>query len=75
MNKKDLDKFFTERGWHVKANSKAYYKEGVEGLRYKVGKLVLRKERRLENGTWYRLRSAYISALSINAEGKLSGMK
>ena len=75
MTRQDLYAFFTRSGWTMKPNSTAYYKGSAPDLRYKVNKLVLRKERRLTDGTWHRVRSGYIAKLSISVNGKLDGMQ
>jgi len=74
MTREQLHQFFKTNGWFMKPNSLAYYKDGHPTLRYKVNKLVLRKEVRLATGEWARIKSAYISQLEI-VNDKLAGMK
>jgi hypothetical protein len=42
--------------------------------RYKVQGISLRKERRLSDGTWMRVKSGYLRDISITPEGVLRGM-
>lgn len=74
MTRIELHEFFIDRGWANKANGRIYYKEGHADLRYKINRLVLRKERRTSLRQWVRVASGYISKLSVNGEGKLSGL-
>ena len=56
-------------------SSELYTKPGAEGWRYRLARLVMRREHRLSNGEWIRVRSGYYKDLSINEDGKISGMK
>ena len=59
----------------MKPNSTAYYHDAHPTTRYKVNKLVLRKERKGSvTGDWFRVSSGYINHISVNAVGKLEGM-
>jgi hypothetical protein len=74
MTKPELHQFFIRNGWAMKPNSVSYYRPDRPAVRYKVGKLTLRKERQISSGEWYRVQSGYISKLTLNGEGKLVGM-
>lgn len=75
MRLDDLHQFFRNAGWYMKPNSSAYYSDKSPTLRYKITKLVVRKERLLGSAGWHRLSSANIKQLKVNDQGKLQGFK
>lgn len=75
MTRSEIITWLSSRGYRqIRPNSSSYYKDGVPDTRYTLGSLVLRKEGRTENTTWFRLRSAYISQLTVNEKNQLIGM-
>jgi hypothetical protein len=75
MTLNELHQFFQSKGWKMKPNSTAYYHPQVSGTRYKINKLVVRKERSSLYNGWTRIASAYISQIEISPEGKMTGFK
>lgn len=73
MNTQQLHDFFTDNGWSPNRWG-AYHKPSLPGVRYKIKKLVLRKERQLSDGGWFRVSSGYLAHLELTPEGKLKGL-
>jgi len=70
MTKDELHAFMLSKGFRLKApHFSCYHHPAFPSIRYKVKKLVLRKERN-RAGNWVPAWSSYISALEIH-EGKL----
>lgn len=75
MTRDELHAYFMSHGFTQKSNSAAYYSLANPTRRYKPNKLVLRYEAQYPDGTWFRLRSGYISQIKIGDDDKLTGLR
>jgi hypothetical protein len=73
MTTEQLHAFFIGHGY-IPNRWGAYQKPLLPGVRYKIKKLVLRKERQLSDGGWFRVSSGYLAHLELTPDGKLKGL-
>lgn len=75
MTRDQIIQHLTQRGYTVSPRSNELYtKPGVTGWRYRLGRLVMRREHKLSTGEWVRARSGYYRHLGLNADGKITGL-
>jgi hypothetical protein len=73
MTHDQLHTFFISKGWDQ--DRWGNYHGLDPSIRYRIRKLVLRKEKKTSWGEWMRLSSGYIGSLELTPEGKIRGMK
>ena len=71
MTRQEFEAWATARGWAK--DQWGHYHKGDR--RFKLSKVTVRLEAKAGSAGWVRLRSGYISRLSITEDGKLHGMK
>lgn len=76
MTREELIQWATSNGWKLDRWGHLQKTEhgGLRHCRIKLSRIAARFEIKTDYG-WVRVRSGYLKDLSINADGKLAGMK